>query len=153
MKRALARRALVAFWGRSFYLVAVTVVAMAAADYVSSTVAHFVAAEVGVTVVDGVFSAVRPCAVVAVVDVEAVIYIAVEVMRAVEPGAGSDEDAAVEPFRSVIAVGGAFVRRIVIVPVGTYRRGSDLDRDLCVRTGGANEEQSACHCQQTNIFR
>lgn len=112
---------------------------------VAAPITHFVAAEMGVLVIDGVFSALRSCAMVAVMHVEAIIYVAAEVATTVEPGTSSYEDSAVEPLGSVIAVGGALVGCVVIVSVGAYRRRPDLDRDLCVGAGSwQHEKQSGC---------
>lgn len=151
MKRVLARRTLVAFRGRTVYLA--TVSATVTADGMSLTVAHFVAVETGVSVTDGMFSASGHVAVIAMIDVEVVIYVAMEAMWAVEPGACSDKDAAIEPFRPIIAVRGAVVGSVVIVSVRTNRRGTDLDGDLGVRFGRADEEERAYCCQQTDVLQ
>ena len=54
---------------------------------------------------------------IAVLWVESVIDVALEVGGAMKPGAGTDENAAIEPFRPVVAVGNAVIRSIVIVTV------------------------------------
>jgi hypothetical protein len=41
---------------------------------------------------------------------------------AMVPGASADEDAAIEPLRAVVSIGGAGIRSIGVVAVLTYRR-------------------------------
>ena len=69
-----------------------------AAFGVTATVPHFVAVEfmteVFVLIPVGVFSALGCWAMVAALNIEVIIYMAVEVVRAVKPRTGSDEDAA-----------------------------------------------------------
>jgi hypothetical protein len=69
---------------------------------------------------------------IAVMRIEAVIHVTIEAVGAVEPGAGTDENAANEPVRPVIAIRGAIIRRIVEVPVRAIGRGPKIyaDRDL-----------------------
>ena len=55
---------------------------------------------------------------VTVPSVEAVIDVAMEVCGAVEPASGSDEDAAVEPLGTIVAVGRAAIGSVVVVSVG-----------------------------------
>jgi hypothetical protein len=45
------------------------------------------------------------------------------------PGAGTEEDAAVEPRRAVVAIGRASIGSIAIVAVLTYRRTIAIDAD------------------------
>ena len=71
----------------------------------------------------------REAAVIAVAGIEVAIHGAVEVVGAMEPGAGSDEDAAIEPLRAVVAVRRAVVGGVVIVAVGAFGRGADIDAD------------------------
>jgi hypothetical protein len=71
--------------------------AMAAA-HVTAATTHLVSMEV----IEGLVSTSRKWTTVAVMWIEAVINVAVEVVRAVEPASGSDEDAAGEPLGSVV---------------------------------------------------
>ena len=119
------------------------------AAYVASAVTTFVALEVfGVTVpaLAWLFAGVRVLAVVAVVGVVSVVNVAVEVCRAVEPRASSDEDSAGEPLRAVVAVGGAAVGRGFVVAVGACGSDADAYTDLGLGLGrGRNEEtQTGC---------
>ena len=61
--------------------------------------------------------------------IEVAIDRAMEVVRAVEPWTGTDEDTAVKPLRAVIAVGCAVVGRVVIVAVRADRRVADVYAD------------------------
>ena len=74
---------------------------------------------------DGSFAAGGHLAVVAIVDVVVVIYVAAEVFRSVEPRAGPDENTAGEPFRTVVAIRGAGVWRVVVIAVRAHGSGSD----------------------------
>jgi hypothetical protein len=58
------------------------------------------------------------CAVVAMMRVIAIIDVAVPAMRAVEPWTCTQEDSAGEPFWTVVAIGTAVVRSVVVVSVG-----------------------------------
>src|ERR1700678_571532 len=92
-------------------------------------VAHFVAFEVFDVVdgLDGVLAAGGNGAGVSVVRMEMIIDVAVETFGTVEPGTDADEDAAGEPLRSVVAVGGAVVGLDVVVAVGTDGGDSNFD--------------------------
>jgi|ERR1700677_414640 len=114
------------------------------ADHMAASVAHFVCFEVGhlVEVIfrSGSLAAGWMWTVIAVVRMETVIYVAMEIGWAVEPGASADEDAADKPFRSVIAVGGAVVRRNVIIAVRTLRRDSDVHAHLSLCCGSSQHK-------------
>src|SRR5258707_12179863 len=77
---------------------------------------------VSVEVIEGLVSTSRKWTPVAVMWIEAVINVAAEVVSAVEPGAGSDEDAAGKPLRSIVPVWGAVVCRIVEEAIRPNRR-------------------------------
>ena len=66
---------------------------------------------VSVKVIEGPVATPRKWTTVAAMWIEAIINVAVEIVWAVEPWAGSDEHAAVEPLGTVITVGCAVVRR------------------------------------------
>jgi hypothetical protein len=67
---------------------------------------------------------------IAVMWIETVINVAVEVVGAMEPRAGSDEHAAAEPLGPVIPVWRAVVRGHIVVAIWANRFCSDIDRDL-----------------------
>ena len=84
---------------------------------VSLEVTRFIALEM----VEGLCSVVWKGSVIAVPRIVAIIDMAVKATRSVEPGTSSNEDAAVEPVRAVVAVGGTFIRSVVEVAVRTAR--------------------------------
>ncbi len=111
--------------------------------YVATPVPRFVSFEVGT--IDtlcglGFFAALWRWAFVAVLRVETVIHVALEVAGAMEPRAGADEDPGVKPFRTVVAGGSAGVRSGIIVTIGTFGGYSDVDADLSLCFGGASRE-------------
>jgi len=92
------------------------------------SIAHFIRME-RLAVGYGVFAARRHGAVIAVVGVKVVVHMAIEVIAAMVPRAGTNEDAAVKPLRAVVAVGSAVVRSVVIVAIGAARLHSNTDTD------------------------
>ena len=86
---------------------------------VATPIPRFIALELrgGYSLRRGFVANLGPGAVIAVLWVESVIDVALEVGGAMKPGAGTDENAAIEPFRPVVAVGNAVIRSIVIVTV------------------------------------
>jgi hypothetical protein len=74
------------------------------------------------------------------VDIETVIYMAAKVVGAVKPRAGTDEDTADEPFRTVVAVGSTGVRREIVIAVRASGFGTDVDVDLSLGFGSGRRE-------------
>ena len=74
-------------------------------------------------------------AVIAVVRIIGVVYVTVEAVVAMEPGTCSDEDATGEPFRTIVAVGSAVVRSVVIVAIRAGWCYADANGDLGLRFG------------------
>jgi hypothetical protein len=72
----------------------------------------------------------------------AVVYMSVEAMRAVKPGASPDENAATEPIRAIVTVGRTAIGDIVIIAIGTSGFRSYVDADLSRCSRAANEKQS-----------
>jgi hypothetical protein len=80
--------------------------------------------------------------------------IAATAVEAVEPGSCADKDAAYEPIRSVVAVRGACIRRIIIVSVSANRcraiisaisaTNSDANRNLSLRRRRQCKSQNRC---------
>jgi hypothetical protein len=85
---------------------------------------------VRVEVIERRLSALRHRSYITVVRVIAVINVAVETMRTVEPRASADEHTAKEPIGPIVAIRSTSVRRIVKVPIRTHRRHANIDRDL-----------------------
>jgi hypothetical protein len=114
--------------------------------YVTASITHLVSVEVGWwsgMLWSGLLATSWGRALIAVLHIEVVIYIAMEVGGAMEPLAGTYEDSAVEPLRAVVAVGSAVVGGVVVVAIGTIRRRSDLDSDLGVGFRGCCDEGDA----------
>jgi hypothetical protein len=84
--------------------------------------------------------------VIAIARIIGVIHVAVEVRGTVEPTTGTDEDAAVEPLRTVVTIGSAVIWGIVIVAIRAGRGSTDVDTNrylsLCRRGGRGEEEPS-----------
>jgi len=104
---------------------------------VAATVAYFISLEMG-NVIDalirlGFFAALRSSATVPVVRMITVVYVALKILGAMKPRASADENAAVKPFRTVIAVGSAAVGSGVVITVGTFGSYSDLETDFLRR--------------------
>jgi hypothetical protein len=97
-----------------------------AAVHVTAAGTHLVS----VKVIEGLVPTCRKWTTVAMMWIEAVINVSVEVVGTVEPGAGSDEDAAGEPCGAVVPVWGTVVWRVVEVAIRANRRRSDIDRNL-----------------------
>jgi hypothetical protein len=72
--------------------------------------------------------------VIAVIGVVAIVDVATKVFRTMKPRAGADKDAVGKPFRAVITIRGATVRRSVVVTVRTNGRYtySYTDLGLCL---------------------
>jgi hypothetical protein len=85
----------------------------------------------------GFLATVWPCALVALLWIETVIYLAAELALAMKPRAGANEDVPSKPFWAIVATGGTVIRSDVIIAVGTFRGYSDFDADLSLRSGGA----------------
>ena len=79
-------------------------------------------------------------AAIAMFGMEMIIYVAVEAFWAMKPRAGANEDATRKPLRAVVAVGGALVRRDVIVAVGTFGRDADVNLYLSLCFGSGYRE-------------
>ena len=100
--------------------------AMASTAGVAAPIPHLVSVEM----IEGFVSAFRMWTNVAVMRIEAIINVAVEVVRTVEPRAGSDEHAARKPLWPIVPVRGATVWGVVIVAIRARRLCSDIDGDL-----------------------
>src|SRR5579872_7049790 len=82
-------------------------------------------------------------AAVALAKVEMMVDMSVEMIRTVEPRSRSNEDPAGKPFRPIVAIWGAVVRRNLIVSIRTNRWLSDADGNLCGRVMGGSHHQDA----------
>jgi hypothetical protein len=77
---------------------------------------------------------------IATANIEAAIYMPEKVRGAVKPRTGTNEIATHKPFRCVVAIGGAGVRGKVVVPVGAFGFGSNVDNDLSLNLGSVHRE-------------
>jgi hypothetical protein len=76
----------------------------------------------------------------------AVIDVAVEAARAVEPWTGSNERPADKPVRPIVTVRSAVIGRVVKVAVGAYRSNSDVDVNLRGCDGSGTGDQCGSQC-------
>ena len=107
--------------------------------YVAFSIAHFVPFEVRSIYTPALFCFLTNFGhwpFIAMLRVEAIVYVPVELGWAMEPGSGANENAAGKPFRSVISRGSARIRSNVIVSIGTLRRHTDVNGDLGAAFGG-----------------
>ena len=58
------------------------------------------------------------------------IDVPVKMARAVKPGPGADKYSAREPFRSIITIWSAVIRRRFVISVGANRRAPDGDSEV-----------------------
>jgi hypothetical protein len=99
---------------------------MASATGVAASITHLVSVEV----IERLISTRRMWTSVAVMWIETIINVAAEIVGAVEPRAGPDEHAAVEPLRPVVPIWGAPVWGVVVKTIRASRLWSDIDGDL-----------------------
>jgi len=92
----------------------------------SSSISSFVSMKV----VECLLATPRERSNVTMMRIKAVVDMTEEAMRTVKPRACSDEQAADEPIRAVIAIGRAVIRRIVKIPIRTYRSDPYVDGNL-----------------------
>jgi hypothetical protein len=95
------------------------------AAHMAAPITHLVPVEV----IECPISVLRDWTIVAVMWVEAVVHLAVEIVCAMEPRADPDKHTAAKPLRSIVPLRGAVVRRIVEISIGASRRYADIDGD------------------------
>jgi hypothetical protein len=99
-------------------------------SFVSMGIMHCLAVEL-LAMLNWVRSALGRRSVVPLPIIEVMVDMTIEVFRAVEPGSRTDEHAACEPFRAVIAVRSTGIRRLFIVSIRANGRCADLHGYLC----------------------
>jgi hypothetical protein len=82
---------------------------------------------------------------IAVLRIEAVVYLAAELIAAVKPRARANENVPTKPLWTVVAGRSTVVRGDVIVSVGTVRSHADFDADLSLRPGSCCRKATAGH--------
>jgi hypothetical protein len=114
----------------------------------TAAVAHFIA--VKVLAIDtspglGFFTDPRHVSSVAVIRMEMVVDVSVEVFVSVKPRADADEYAVVKPFRTVIAGWRTSIRSNVIVTIRALGRYPDPDAhlSLCCRTSSQTDSYNS----------
>ncbi len=129
-------------------------VLLSAAD-VPSPISHFIAFKLPrrSRAVCSSFASLRRAALIAVLAVEAVIYVPIEIATSVVPGASSNEGASVKPFGTVVAIRSASVRIIVIVAIGASRSDSDPDTNLSLCFGTPYSKNHRNTSYQGNQFQ
>lgn len=93
-------------------------------------------------------------AMIAMMRVIAVIYMAVPAVRAMEPWTCSNEYAVGEPLWTVVAIGGAIVGGVVEITIRAHRRRSNMDADgyLGSRRGSGKEGKPGDNREDCKIF-
>lgn len=141
-------------------VLAATVLVSASQIGMAVGIACFITAEVfymsRAAVLSEVLAAMRVFSAVAVVAIEAVVDVTPESIVPVIPGTCTDEDAAGEPFRSVVAIWCAIERSVVEIAVGALGRRPNLHCDLRVRPLGKSREANCGRRQQQiefNLFQ
>jgi hypothetical protein len=129
-------------------------IVLALAD-VSVSVMHFIAVEVfggAVPSFTGLLSGVRKLTVVSMVRMKVVVYVATEVGWTVKPGAGTDEDSAGKPLRTVVSVWRAAVRRGFVISIGAGRGDADIHADLSICFRSIRYEAQTGDSRECKIF-
>lgn len=120
---------------------------MAGGTYVTAPIPRLIRMEM----VECLISARRQWSSVTVTGIITVVDMAIEATRAMKPGTSSNKYSADKPIRSVIAIGSTGIGWIVEIPVGTYRRYSNVDGNLGRRHRG-KAQQSNCESTESKRF-
>ena len=125
----------------------------AAIDDVAASIAHFVAAmEAAAGMMSRMSSTRGQVSVIAMMRIEMVIHVAMEVGGTVKPWTGADENAARKPLRAVIAIRRAGVGSVTEIPIGTDRSRADVHGDSDLRFGrGRHHEHGEERCEENRI--
>jgi hypothetical protein len=108
----------------------------------AASVPYFVCFEVG-NLVNRVYRLLAPCwqrSMIAMLRMKTIVYVAVELGRAMKPWANADKNSACKPFRAVVPIGSAVVWRDVIVAIRTIRRNADIYAHLSLCRGSGYQE-------------
>jgi hypothetical protein len=113
-----------------------TAAIMRSGAHIASPIPRFVRVEV----VKPLFPATRHWSGVTMMRVKAVVHVAIEPVRAVEPGASPEKHPADKPVGSVVAVRCAVIGSVIEVPVGAHGRHPDFDGNLGWTQGRTAEQ-------------
>jgi hypothetical protein len=119
--------------------------------YVAFPIAHFVPFKVGTIYTPGLFGLFTDFGrwpFIAMLRMQAIIYVPVEPFGAMEPGSGANKCTAGKPLRPVVPCGSTSIRRSVIVSIGTLGRYADFDGDLGGGLGGNRHDPQSGNCGQ-----
>lgn len=119
------------------------VVAVVMADFLAIFAAVEVSLPTAMTSPVSMLAANGERAVITEARIVCAVNVTAEAYRSVKPGAGSEEDSAGKPRRSVIAERGASIGCVVVIAVGANGLDSDIDGDLYLsfRNGGREAEE------------
>jgi uncharacterized cupredoxin-like copper-binding protein len=117
---------------------------------VTVSVAHLVSMEVfggAVPSVPGSVAVVWKITAIAVIRMKVIVYMTAEVIGAMKPRAGTDEDSAAKPLRAIVAVGSTAVRSSVIISIRAVWSYTDVDADLSLCFGRICQEAQTGDCR------
>jgi len=121
----------------------------------AAAIAFFVALEAGAGDAFcrlGLFAAFWRGALIPVLRIVTVVYVATKSVNATEPGANANKGSAIKPFRAVVAGGSAIIRSVIIVSVWAVWGCSNGDGDLSRSLGGGHcEAKSGKSDKQQNL--
>jgi hypothetical protein len=115
-------------------LVLAVVVSVIVADLVVILISVPLMFPAAVSAPVGTLAAPRKRSAVSKVRIVVVVDVAAKAKGTAVPRTGAIKHASAEPFRTIVAKGRALIGRVVEVAVRAYRRHSDTDADLRVRT-------------------
>jgi hypothetical protein len=99
---------------------------MAGIAYIAMPVARLVSVEM----VERLLAVAWKRPMVAMPWIEAIVHVAVKAVRPMKPRTRTEEQPANEPIRTIVAIRGTIIRRIVEVPVRAHRRRANADDNL-----------------------
>jgi hypothetical protein len=107
--------------------------------YMAATIPRFIAMEV----VECLVSVAGQRSVISMTGIESVVHMAVEAVRAMEPGSCSNEHSTYKPVWSIVAIRSTVIRSVVEISVGANRGRTNADRDLSGRYNSGTHESSS----------
>jgi len=123
---------------------------------VTAAIANFIAFEmrnlIRTIVGLGFIATIRLRAYITVFRMEAIIHVAAEVIRTMEPRASSNKDPARKPFWPVVAIGSAIIRSGIVIAIGTCRCNADFYGNLSSSFRSGCHHQATCKCRHYNTL-
>jgi hypothetical protein len=99
----------------------------------------------------GMFSPVRKSASISMVRIEMIVYVPVKVGRPAVPRTRADEGASDEPFRSVVAVRSARIRRVIEIAIRTDWGRTNSHANLRLNPRPSPSQENAGYRRQHEI--